>query len=46
MRKQFRKPDIMTDAVYIILTRNSREKTGQFFVDETVLRETGVTNFD
>ncbi len=46
MRKQCRKPDIMADAAYIILTRSSREKTGQFFVDETVLREAGVTNFD
>ena len=46
MRKQCRKADIMADAAYVILTRNSREKTGQFLVDESVLRETGVSNFD
>ena len=47
MRKQCRTADIMADAAYIILTRNSRERTGQFLVDETLLRnEGGVTNFD
>ncbi len=41
-----RKPVIMADAVYWILTQPSRECTGNFFVDELVLREAGVTNFD
>ncbi len=40
-----RKPDIMADAAHVILTRPSREATGQFFIDETVLREAGVTDF-
>jgi len=40
-----RKPSIVADAAYHIITSNSREVTGNFFVDEFVLREKGVTNF-
>jgi citronellol/citronellal dehydrogenase len=40
-----RKPDIMADAAHAILTRKSSEFTGHFCVDETVLRESGVTDF-
>lgn len=40
-----RKPSIMADAAYEILTSNSREVTGQFFIDEKILRERGVTDF-
>jgi citronellol/citronellal dehydrogenase len=41
-----RKPEIMADAAYLILTRPSRECTGNFFLDEALLRSTGVTDFD
>jgi citronellol/citronellal dehydrogenase len=41
-----RKPEIVSDAAYAILVRNSRECTGNFFIDEDVLRSAGVTNFD
>jgi citronellol/citronellal dehydrogenase len=41
-----RKPDIMADAAYWILTQNSRTCTGNFFIDETVLRKAGVANLD
>ena len=41
-----RKPDIMADAAYQVLTRDSSECSGNFFVDETVLREAGVTDMD
>ena len=41
-----RKPEIMADAAHAILTRESRSYTGNFAIDEDVLRETGVTNFD
>lgn len=41
-----RKPSIMADAAHIILTRNSHECTGNFFMDEVVLRDAGVTDFD
>jgi citronellol/citronellal dehydrogenase len=40
-----RSPEIMADAAYVILTRSSRECTGNFFVDDDVLRSAGVTDF-
>jgi len=40
-----RKPDIVADAAYQILMRNSRECSGNFFIDEEVLRMAGVTDF-
>ncbi|WP_374320338.1 SDR family oxidoreductase [Aquabacterium sp.] len=40
-----RTPEIMADAAWHILTQDSRQVSGQFFVDETVLREAGVTDF-
>lgn len=41
-----RTPEIMADAAYLILIRPSRDATGQFYLDEQVLREAGVTDFD
>lgn len=41
-----RTPDIMADAAQAILTRPSRECTGQFFIDEEVLRSAGVRDFE
>ena len=41
-----RKPAIMADAAYWILTRKSRECSGHHFIDENVLRDSGVTDFD
>jgi citronellol/citronellal dehydrogenase len=40
-----RKPNIVSDAAYAIITTNSRALTGNFFVDETFLRQRGVTDF-
>jgi len=40
-----RKPEIMADAAHAILTRPSRETTGNFFIDEEVLAEAGVKDF-
>ena len=42
---QTRTSEILADAAHIILTKNSRECTGRFFVDEDVLRDEGVTDF-
>jgi len=42
---QCRTPEIMADAAYVILTRHSREFTGNFCVDEHILREVGVKDF-
>ena len=41
-----RKPEILADAAYEILNRPSAECTGNFFVDDEVLAEAGVTNLD
>jgi len=41
-----RKPAIVADAAYAILTRDSRACSGNFFIDEEVLREAGVSDFD
>jgi citronellol/citronellal dehydrogenase len=43
---QCRKDSIMSDAAYAILTKSSRGATGNFFIDEDVLRAEGVSNFD
>jgi citronellol/citronellal dehydrogenase len=40
-----RSPEIMADAAHAILTRPSRQATGNFFIDEEVLREEGVSDF-
>jgi citronellol/citronellal dehydrogenase len=45
MVQRSRKPEMMADAAYAILTRPSRATSGNFFVDEDVLREEGVTDF-
>lgn len=41
-----RKPEIVADAAHIILTQDSRNCTGNFFLDDTVLAEAGVYDFD
>lgn len=41
-----RKPDIVADAAQVILREKSTEATGQFFIDEDVLRAAGVHDFD
>lgn len=40
-----RKPEIVADAARVILARNSRRCTGNFFLDEEVLAAEGVTDF-
>lgn len=40
-----RKPEIVADAAYAILTSDAKQTTGNFFIDEEVLREHGVTDF-
>lgn len=41
-----RKPSIMADAAYEILTSDSKTTTGHFFIDEELLRARGVTDFN
>ena len=45
MMEASRTPEIMSNAAHAILTRDSRSCTGNFFLDEDLLRETGVTDF-
>ncbi|HET7692139.1 MAG TPA: NAD(P)-dependent oxidoreductase [Gemmatimonadota bacterium] len=40
-----RSPEIVADAAHAILTRDSRDCTGQLLLDEEVLRAGGVTDF-
>jgi citronellol/citronellal dehydrogenase len=40
-----RTPEIMADAAHAILTKPSRECTGNFFIDDEVLAREGVTDF-
>jgi citronellol/citronellal dehydrogenase len=42
--KGSRKPEIMGDAAHVILTRNSREFTGNFCIDDEVLASAGKTD--
>ena len=40
-----RTPEIMADAAYVILTKPSKEFTGNFCIDDNLLAENGVTDF-
>jgi len=41
-----RKPEILSDTAYIILNRDSRTTTGNFFVDDEVLASEGITDLE
>lgn len=41
-----RKPEIMADAAYQVLISDSTTTTGNFFIDDEVLKRAGVTNLD
>lgn len=45
MTKHSRTPEIMADAAHVIFTKPQAECSGNFFVDEAVLKEAGVTDF-
>ncbi len=44
--KMCRTVEIMADAAHVILTKPAREFTGQFCIDDTLLWEAGVRDFD
>lgn len=46
MMAQGRKPDIMADAAASILNRSADTMTGQNLIDEDLLRQDGITNFE
>ena len=43
--RRCRKPEIMGEAARAILLRDARKCTGNFFIDEDVLRAAGETDF-
>jgi citronellol/citronellal dehydrogenase len=43
--KGSRTPEMMADAAYAIFQRPARDTTGNFFIDEDVLRAEGITDF-
>jgi len=46
MMKRSRKPEILADAAHLIFTQPSSDVTGNFFIDDTLLSQHGVTDFD
>jgi citronellol/citronellal dehydrogenase len=40
-----RTPEIMADAAYAVLTSDAATTTGNFFIDEEVLKKAGITDF-
>ncbi|WP_288902272.1 NAD(P)-dependent oxidoreductase [uncultured Sneathiella sp.] len=44
VRNKCRKVEIMADAAYLILTKPSREFTGNFCIDDEVLKDAGITD--
>lgn len=46
MMNASRKPEIMADAAYWILTQDSKRCTGNFFIDDEVVTKAGVTDLD
>ena len=41
-----RTPEILSDAAYVILNRESKDCTGNFFVDDEVLASVGITDLE
>lgn len=46
MMSKGRKPEIMADAAFEIITSQNQEITGQHLIDETILKEKGVKDFE
>lgn len=46
MMQSSRKPRIVADAAHVILTSDARRNSGQFHIDDSLLTENGVTDFE
>ncbi len=44
--RRCRKPEILADAAWLVLTSDARTTTGNFFIDEAVLAAHGITDLD
>ncbi len=42
--KRSRKPEVLADAAYFILKRKSTEATGNFYIDDEVLKQEGISD--
>jgi len=45
MARMSRTPEIVADAAYVVLNQDAKTYTGQFIIDEFILKETGTTDF-
>jgi len=41
-----RKPEILADAAHLILTSDAKATSGNFFIDDTLLAQHGITDLD
>lgn len=46
LMRMSRTPEIMADAAHVVLTGDAKSFTGNFLIDDTLLAEAGVTDFD
>ena len=46
LKLKLRIPDVTADAAYAIVTRDSRSYTQHFCIDEDILKEEGITDFE
>ena len=46
LRRELRKPQIMADAAYTIITKNARSFSGNFCIDDSLLYENGERDFE
>ena len=46
IKSQCRSPDIMADAAYLILTKDASKTGGNFFIDDDLIKEHGITDLD
>ena len=46
MMRASRTPEILADAAHMVLSKDAREFTGNFIIDDTFMAAEGVTNFD
>jgi citronellol/citronellal dehydrogenase len=46
MMRASRTPEILADAAHVIFTKPAREFTGQFCIDDSILYDSGVRDFE
>ncbi len=46
MMEASRKPEILSDAAYMIFNKSAKTLSGNFFIDDSFMYENGITNFE